>query len=137
MSILTYLRNKTTPYILAAGLSVISLIGCKETRTELSDIIHEDAKVTSKYHRNSFYQPIIIGKMVTGYPRSEINKITFDGLVDFEVDNKEIYSKFKEGDIADISYRESYELTFEDLDKDGIKEQTEKIFTGYEFVDAQ
>ena len=143
MSILTYLRNKRAPYVLAAGLAASLFTGCvrKESRTELSDILHQNANVVRMEHRNRWMQsiPMRVGKITTiqYIHHPERNIIVLDGEVDFEINNKEIYGRFKEGDYADVLYRESYKLTFEDLNGDGVKEQTGKTLTGYEFVDAQ
>ncbi len=139
MNLLNYLRNKATTHLLLAGLTVGLVTGCdrKEIQTELSDILHEDAKVISTDHKKRFFQPIMIGKMLSGISHPAVYKVTFDGEVDFEIDNKEIYDRFNRGDIVDVLYRKSYQLTFEDLNKDGKKEQISRILTGYEFLDAQ
>lgn len=65
------------------------------------------------------------------------NKITFSGKINFNLDNKEVYNKFNLGDSAEVSYREIYLTTFDDLDKDGKKEQIGKVLEGYQFIDAQ
>ncbi|MDP1695281.1 MAG: hypothetical protein Q8L29_00005, partial [archaeon] len=115
-----------------------ALTGCKEEKNVSSDILHEDAKVMSMHHEDARNQAVMIGPRIMGSRTSpEINKIKFDGRIDFEIDDKNIYEQFKKGDTADISYRENYTLIFEDLDRDGEKEQTGKTLTGYVFVNAK
>ena len=135
MKALRELIRKTAPYIMAIGLGT-SLFSCRETKTELSDVLHEDAKVISMYHRNRYFVPIPMGKMIGLMPHQEVNEIKFEGDIDFSLDDEKIFKRFKEGDNADVSYREIYKLTFEDLNKDGIKEQTSKYLEGYKFIDA-
>lgn len=65
MMIMSYAK-KIAPYFLAIGL-VGSLFGCKETRKELSEILHEDAIVTNMEHHNSYVQlmPMFYEKTIT------------------------------------------------------------------------
>ena len=113
------MRNKLAQYILAVGLSLTLFNGCREVRKGLSDVLHEDALVVEMEHQNSRTTsfPTIVGKMAimhhVCYP--ERNMILFDGKVDFEIDNKEIFSRFNQGDSANVSYREVYKLTFDDF----------------------
>jgi len=140
MIVLNYLRTKIAPYILAVGLFASLVSGCKETRKELSDLLHEDARVMSMEHHSSWIQlmPMQVGEVTTMMTivHPERNEIKFEGKVNFELNNKQIYGRFNKDDSADVSYREEYELTFEDLDKDGVKEQTGKVLMDYKFVDA-
>lgn len=137
---MNYLR-KPAMYLSAAVLAASFLTGCKDTRTELSDVIHEDAKVAKMEHHSSYITlvPMRVGKVtiMNQIHHPERNNITFKGKLKFEVDNKKIYKRVKLGDKADVSYRESYKLTFEDLNKDGKKEQISREFSDYVFVDAQ
>lgn len=141
MSILNYLRNKSAPYILSVGLASSLLTACKQVKTEISDVLHEDAKVVGMEHKNSWMQPMPIhaGKIRTIYfiHHPERNIISFDGKVDFEINNKEVFSRFKQGDSASVSYRQSYRLTFDDIDGDGKKDLVNKVLVDYDFLDAQ
>ena len=141
MNIINYFKNKPLRCFLATGLALSLLTGCKEYRTELSDILHEDAKVVRMEHEDFHMRmvPMLFDDHLIMRTETdpEENIIEFDGPVDFKVDDGEIYNRFKKGDAADVSYRESYSLTFEDLNEDMIKEQTAKKFIGYKFVDAQ
>lgn len=126
--------------IAAVALTAMACSG-RETRTELSNILSEEATVAGKRHTNAWTQiiPMHIGKTTTIIPihHSERNVTTFTGVVRFEVNDKDVYNRFDIGDKAYLFYRESIEFTFEDLDKDGTKEQTGRLVTGYEFYDAQ
>ncbi len=108
-----------------------------ETKTELSDFLYENAKVTSMYHKDARRSPVFFYRVVVMIPHPAENKITFDGQIDFEINNLEIYSRFKLGDSAVVSYRTSYKVTYEDLDGNGINEPTKKEFIDYHFIDAQ
>lgn len=64
--------------------------------------------------------------------------VFFDGKdVDFEVENKTFYIIFKLGDKADITYKEMYLLTYDDIDEDGEHELIKRSFVGNSFRDAQ
>ncbi|MCX6747209.1 MAG: hypothetical protein NTU63_03705 [Candidatus Pacearchaeota archaeon] len=63
--------------------------------------------------------------------------VFFDGNVDFEVDDRRLFSIFRVGDKADVTYREVYLLTYDDLNDDGEKELIKKSFLGNSFRDAQ
>jgi hypothetical protein len=134
MKLVKYLRNG----ILSAALL---MAGCKEYKTEYSEVMHENATVASMYHEDNWIQmmPVMIGDNVGIIPIShpEINWITFDGQVDFDIDNEEIFNRFNKNDSADISYREIYRTVYDDGDGDGKKELLEKKIRGYYFIDAQ
>ncbi len=131
-----FMKN-TARGILIGGLAVSLLTGCKrETRTELSEVLHEDAVVTSRDYTSRWVQILPCGKTIIPITHPESYSISFDGKIDFDSSDEEVYSRFKEGDTADVSYREVYKLIFEDLDKDGKKEQIGRVFDGYEFEDA-
>ena len=123
---------------MAAGL-IAGLAGCarQETVTEFSATLHEDAVVTYACHHEACFQPVVVGKYTFNVFYPEINTIIFDGETDFEIDSKEIYNRFKEGDEAEVSYRNVYRLVYEDFDMDGKKELVERTLTGHEFIDAR
>lgn len=136
------MKNKSRSYLLAtglaAGLAMNVISGCNtETRTELSDILHEDAKVTTKQHTSHRLYPIMYGKILIMQNHNAKNIIKFNGKINFEINNEEIYNRFNEGDIVDIFYKNKYKLTFKDINKDGTKELVSKVIEEYEFVDAQ
>lgn len=153
------LTKKIIPYALMAGLALIPLTGCEESRIvfkrefkrELSDIIYEQAVVTSKKHspeEDYTYLGIAVGNSINDLPtglglaaamhQDEKNYITFTGQkVTFDINNKEIFNRFELNDPAEISYKEIYSATYEDLDNDGEKDLVEKTLEGYKFLDAK
>lgn len=132
-----FLKKKAAPIIVAGGLAASVLTGCKETKTRHSNILYEDAVVTSMNHRNAWIQPIKIGKITSIITHPAINKIDFDGKIDFEINNREVYNRFHLGDLASISYREEYSDTYDDTNGDGKRELTGTKLKGYEFIDAE
>jgi hypothetical protein len=121
--------------LLAGGLCLL-VAGCKEHRTEYSDVKNEDAVVSEKYHRSEYRMPQRIGKITTYRTYPEVHRTTFSGDIKFVVDGSQIYYQFNENDKAHVSYREVYRDTYEDLDKDGKKEFTGRNLVDYEFVNA-
>ena len=120
-------------FLLALGLAS-GFVVCTEKGTwvEESDVIHEEAVVTQKVYRGSTFQS------------PGMNKIIFDGAdVDFEVESypgsgeNEFYEKFNKGDKVDISYNTIYKVTFEDLNKDGVKEETDRKIDRYKIIDIK
>ncbi|MEI7718412.1 MAG: hypothetical protein WCI72_00975 [archaeon] len=126
---------------LLAGLLIGTLSGCNETRRELSDIVYEEAKVTQKEHSDGYTTFRIIpcgnSTMIIPSTSSDGNRVTFSGDIDFTIDNEDLYNRFNEGDLVRLGYRESYKHTFEDLNKDGVKEKTQTLFEGYVFESAE
>jgi hypothetical protein len=140
MNLLKNLKRKLMVPVLVTGLVGISLTGCNK-RIETSEKLFEDAKVVEMEHKDSYRKQEYglkydgkLGWRTVNHP--EKNIVKFDGEVDFEVDNKEIYGMFKEGDTARVCYKESYLITFGDLDKDGEKEEIDRQVRGYQFLDA-
>jgi hypothetical protein len=141
MSLLKNLKKSLIIPAGVAGLVGITLAGCNQKMVE-SEQLFEYAKVIRMEHSDSYSVPEVgfdfDGDLTlhnVDYP--EKNIIEFDGKVDFEVNNKEIYNRFKEGDSARVCYKATYWVTFEDLDKDGKKEETNREISGYRFLDAK
>ncbi len=109
--------------LLLFGGILLCLTGCKEYVTEYSKLKHEEAEVVDK--RTGFH-----------YPSGYYYNITFKGDMYLTINNEGIYDIFNLNDKADLSYREIYQVTLEDIDKDGRKEVTERKFLDYIFVDA-
>lgn len=84
--------------ILAAGL--VGLIAYDKYNRRESEIRYEDAKVVSKRYAPSHLVP-----PVALFP--EKYDIVFDGEIDFKINNKQVYDRFKEGDLVSLSYKES------------------------------
>ena len=124
---------KNLKRILFGGLMLLGLAGCKEYKTEYSDVKHEDALVSYKKHRNSYIAQL--NEQRTYHP--EEYEIVFDGKIRFVLDNKEMFKRFNSNDQADVSYREKYRLILDDTNKDGTNELIQKNFMDAEFIDAQ
>lgn len=166
MSILNYLRNKSAPYILSVGLASSLLTGCKQVKTEISDVLHEDATVVTRIYTPSTHEPSVYlriggsgGVSVIGADGSVVTSM--DGLIfdSSEVPEKygavfrcqhgtftsqgsdkrheDLYNKLQEGQEVDITYKEIYRATYDDIDGDGKKDLVERVLTGFDFLDAQ
>lgn len=123
--------------ILTCGLASIlslSLIGCKEYRTEYSEIKHENAVVSNQYHRNSYMYPLRVGKITTIQTMPAVYRTDFDGNIDFSVHGSKIYNSVSEGDSVDLTYREVYRAVYDDKDNDDKKELISRKFKKYELV---
>ena len=118
-----------------AGLAILSM-GCSEKRTEISDVIEEEAKVTNMHHSPSRTVPYSTGKAAGVRYHPEENWVTFDGEVDFTVNNRDIFGRFKKGDTAVVRYRNRWKVTLDDTDGDGKKEVVSREQASPEFVDA-
>lgn len=127
---------KTLTKLFLIGALALELFGCKEYKTEYSEIKQENTVVSQKYHRGAWSQPTRIGKITSMIHHPAINRTTFDGDIDFVVNGREIYERFNEKDSAIVSYRERYELVYDDINKDGKKELIQRNFENYEFVGA-
>jgi len=108
----------------------------EEHRDGYSGPKHEDAKVSIHYIPPQIEQvPMPQGEGINWVnyllPHAESDVIYFDGKIDFEVDNPELAHQFKEGDKADVTFREIYSLTFQD------KKLVSKVLTGHEFIGAK
>jgi hypothetical protein len=120
------------------ALAAMTLLatGNKETKIEFSDILQENAKVVKTRYETARADVNVLGTQVryTNYPPRYIVK--FDGRVDFEVDSKELFDIFKEGDPAVVFYREILRRTYEDVNGDGFLEMTGSKIRGHKFVNA-
>ncbi len=154
---------KNITKILGIGILAVASLGigaCSEYKTEYSEIKHETAIVTlHKYVPEKTETDIGVsitnheggfgfGTNGFGYGLGGMNVVTgttpekyevvFSGKVDFEVDNKEIFDRFKLEDKADVSYQEVYGAVYE-YNEDTIEKEKllERKFLENKFVDAQ
>ena len=152
MSFMQYLQRKTLPYILATGLALGTLVGCEETKIEVSGILHEDAKVVQaiyspRRHGIGVSPQIDSGPQVTSIDVPENYAIVFEcqhGKFVSEGINqrhKDLWSRLKEGQEVDITYKETYKATYkatyDDINNDGKKDLVERVLIGFDFLDAQ
>lgn len=127
------------------GLStlILSLSGCKEYKIEYSEIKHETARVSLQEYvpestnmsRNVDSEGDVSFSVDTD--PTEYN-IAFKGKIDFKLDNKEIFDRFKLEDKADVSYTEVYWAVYDKFKDDGIERRKllERKFLENKFVDA-
>ena len=158
MSIIPQIHQKTLPYILAAGLALGTLTGCRVTHTEVSDVLHEDAKVVqtiySPSRHGSGVSPQINNLFSDDGPSFELEITSIDMSEEYAVvfecqhgkfvsegsdqRHKDLWSRLKEGQEVDVTYKEIYRTTYEeDKDGDGEKDLVERVLTGFDFLDAQ
>ncbi len=140
------------------GLGVLLLTGCKKYKIE--ENIKQETAVVS-YKKTPSHLSYIdvdlaltnkdggfgvgingIGFGIGGYnfsfeKKHEEYNITFDGAIDFILNNKEIFDRFNVGDTADVTYLEKYLSIYDDLDKDGTKEMVKRALLTPQFIDAQ
>lgn len=158
MKISNYVKSKAIPYTLALGLSSGLLTGCKETKIELSDILHEDAIVSdvvytpSRHGSGGGMGPTIditgdggIGVAMTSVSvhipekyavvfKCQHGKFIVGGT---DKQHRDIWERFSEGQNVDISYREVFKSVYDDIDGDGKDDLLERKLIDYDFLDAQ
>ncbi len=158
MRINDYIKNKAMPYALAMGIGASLLTGCKEIKTELSDILHEDATVSdvvyipSRHGSGSGIGPTFdmtgdggIGVAVTNVDvhipekyavvfKCQHGKFIVEGT---DKPHKSLWEKLSEGQEVDVSYREVYKSVYDDVDGDGEKDLVSRALIKYDFLDAK
>ena len=152
MTILESLSRKSLPYIATIGISLFT--ACKEVKTEISDVLHEDGKVVDLVYSPSNHGTGIgptvdltgdggMGIAVTSVDipekyavvfRCQHGKFIIEGT---DEKYKNLWSRLEENQEVDITYRERYKITYDDIDNDGKKEPIEKRLIKYDFLDAQ
>jgi len=153
----------------ASALLAATLGGCNcaETRSEESEIMHEDAKVANCVHTPPTHDSKLeltafgvgmMGQSYSGntglrvgdnYQISQIDvpdkyAVVFEcphgGFISQGIDlrHQTLYDKLKPhvGQPVDVTFRELFRVTYQDLDKDGKKEVTSRVLVGYDFLDA-
>lgn len=138
---------------------------CADTRSEMSDIIHEDARVANRVFTPSRHDTELefsafntgsFGVSYSGNPGLHIGNnlqvssvevpekyaVVFEcqhgGFISQGSDlrHQSLYEKLKGVGVVDVTYRELFKATYQDLDKDGKKELTSRVLVGYDFLDA-
>ncbi len=139
---------KTLSKIALTGATLLALAGCKETKTESSDLLYEDAIVSdvvySPSKHGSGVGPTIdltgeggMGIAFTSVSVPEKYAVVFKCqhgkfIVEGETpEYKELWNRFEEGDSVNVSYKEIYKSVYEN---DRLIERT---LTAYDFLDAQ
>jgi len=140
--------NKSLLSILTGGL--ILLAGCKEYRTEYSPQTNTVGTVVEKKHIAEHYlnpidninpmrhiDPLFDmkkGRMLTKQ-REEFRVVVNTDVGSLTRNDKGLFNSVEENSHMNVSYREIYRLTYDDLNKDGTKELVGREFIGYEFLD--
>jgi len=161
---ISYIKEKTLPYILAGALALVTLVGCKEIKTETSGVLHEDATVVNKIYTPSVHQAELnptISKVGSSFGMSGDGVgMSFGGMTITESTvpekygavfkckhgtfisqgsdkrHKNLYNKLQEGQEVDVTYKESYRATYDDIDDDGKKDLIERVLIKFDFLDA-
>lgn len=145
MSLMDYLRKESAACILV-GLTSSFLIGCNESRTELSDVLQDEAVVTQKKHipkKDQLATGVALGVGINdigsgvalGVAMSEHEKysITFRGKkITLRLNDSTVFNRFDSSDVVDITYKEKYFSTY---DSDGKLIKKELI--GYKLISAE
>lgn len=150
-------RNLGKVYATIAGLSLATLVGCKEVRHTASDILHEDARVAetvytpSRHGSGSGVGPTfdpVSGNVGVGITSVSV-RIPEKYAVVFQCDHgkfisegtdqrhKALWEKLSEGQAVDVTYREQYREEWDDIDRDGEKDLVSRTLIDYDFLDAQ
>jgi len=151
------MRNKYS-FLTSLLLSSSFVLGCsgRETRREVSDILHEDAIVVdvvytpSRHGSGAGLGPTIDfdGNIGISFSSVSVNipekyavvfKCEHGKFISAGTDarHKELWERLQEGQDVDVTYREIFESTYEDIDKDGKKDLIKRKLIAYDFLDAQ
>lgn len=172
MTFKEYIKKAWLPYVLAGGLviGIAPLIyetirsGCKEVKTETSDVLHEDATIVTRIHSPSTHKTELSPRLVkvgSGFGISEHGVgPSFGGIVitcstvhekygavfkcqhgtftsqGSDERHKNLYDKLQDGQEVDVTYKEIYRTTYKDTDGDGKKDLIERVLIGFDFLDA-
>ncbi|MFA4887846.1 MAG: hypothetical protein WC595_06570, partial [Candidatus Nanoarchaeia archaeon] len=121
-----------------AAIVATIVVGIKKAYppVEYSEIFCEDARVAEMKHKPARLMPTFSGKNMIWIAHPESFNTKFEGIVNFDVHRRDIYERFSLNDKADVSYQIKYELDFEDINGDGVKEKFRKS-SEYLFIDSQ
>lgn len=146
----------------------LALAGCSDikTRTETSDILHEDAAVLSRIYTPSRHDS---GLDMTAVNLSDNIGVGFGGGVGIRIggglqisstiiperygavfqcqhgtftsegsDNRhrDLYNKLHEGQKVDVTYKEIYTATYKDVNGDGKEDLVSRVLVNLDFLDA-
>jgi len=120
----------------------------KKTRTELSDVLYESARVIDKNHTEIDNLPfdfianmISFGSALSGDVETNYTAYTIDFLgqpASFNIVNKGLFESFKIGDNVNLGYRQIYSVTCDYVPPNFEKKvELSKTLSGYQFVSAE
>lgn len=157
--------KKTLASIIGAGLMLAA--GCKEIRIEESSVLHEDATVTEKIYSPSRHDPELgftavkmgnsfgvdyggnFGLSIGGGLQISSSEVPENYGVVFRCKHgsftsqgsddrhKNLYNKLETNQLADVTYKEIYRATYEDIENSRNHKLTSRVLTGFDFLDAQ
>lgn len=149
MNVLNHLKNKSKLYLLATTTAFI-VMGCKETKFEYSQPIQVVGTIAEKEHvKESYLNPIDDinplkeidpffdfrkGRFLTKQDE-EFNVYIKTKIMLFRVNNKNLFDK-EIGSSVNITYREMYRNTYDDIDGDGKKDLVKAVLTGFDVLDV-
>jgi hypothetical protein len=129
------IKRTTKNFILTTGLvGVLGFTGCMYNTD--SCISHESAVVVDKYHTDAYSTPVRVGKMMSVINHPAVNRVTFDGNIDFVVDNKDLYKKLNVGDSVNVTYNQVYRIVDSEINLDDRSGYIKLRLKGCEFIDA-
>ncbi|MCB9358860.1 hypothetical protein H6503_02930 [Candidatus Woesearchaeota archaeon] len=152
MGVIHYLRQRTLPYLLAGGLAIGLLTGCKEVKTEYSEQLTIDGVVAAKVYKEEQYlnpsddinpmndiDPFFDmkkGRYATKQDE-EFNVFINTGIGRYKIDSKRLFKLVEVNSPVKVTYRERFRSTYDDIDKDGEKELVERVSCGYKLLNVQ
>ncbi|MCX6711266.1 MAG: hypothetical protein NTZ02_04230 [Candidatus Woesearchaeota archaeon] len=163
---ISYLKRKILPCFLAGALALGTVAGCKDIHTEISNVLHEDATVVMKTYTPERFETEVVLRAIGGptgvgmdyngnvgmgvrnmqqmntiWIREEYAVVfqcqdrTFE-VKGSERKNKNLYDKLQEGQDVDVTYKEAYRVTYDDIDGDGKKDLVQRVLIDFYFLDA-
>ncbi|MBI2451807.1 hypothetical protein HYV50_01875 [Candidatus Pacearchaeota archaeon] len=151
-------KTKTLTTLLNTAIGFGILGGCNApvTKVESSEILHEDAAVVdivytpSRHGSGSGFGPTIDSGGNIGISFSDVSvdipekyavvfkcqhgKFVVQGTNQYY---RDLWERFTEGQEVDVTYREVFRNTYQDIDKDGKKDLIKRELIDYDFIDAQ
>lgn len=135
------------------GAAGLSLMGCKVFVTSDSEVKNETAIVMEKKYvpqsvesTTNFYRSRIFNGEQIRYDDEmfissrvvpEKYLVKFKGVIEFNVNDKKIFDKFKLYDYVNLSYEKEFESVYDDTNNDGTNELVKKELKGFIFINAQ
>jgi len=138
------------------------VVACTDVRQEFSGTLHEDAVIADAIYTPSHHDTELGLTAIKTGPAGldfggnfglriggglQISSVTVPEKFavvfkcahgEFVISRKEIYEKFKnhKGAAVDVSYREEYRSTYEQVEKNLDKQVVERVLVDYDFIDA-
>jgi len=136
-------KRRILKNLILIGSATCTIFGCKEKRTEVSNLLHEDAVVTSSEYipgEDNLVVGVALNNPALGIAMSskEQYRVAFKGEnLDFTVNSSYLYAFLDVGSVVDVSYKEIYKCTYDDLDGDGKKDLVKKVLKKQEILEIK